>query len=60
MTKEKMWTILAAGFIGALTFTFTDSFWFSAVEANVFAMSYFCTSVVVWAIFKFMRRLQAL
>jgi len=52
MTKEKMWTILAAGFVGAMTFTFTDSFWFSAVEANVFAMSYFCTSVVVWAIFK--------
>ncbi|MCX6284141.1 MAG: DUF2723 domain-containing protein [Bacteroidetes bacterium] len=52
MTNEKMWTILAAGFIGSMTFTFTDSFWFSAVEANVFAMSYFCTSVVVWAIFK--------
>jgi len=52
MTSEKMWTILAAGFVGAMTFTFTDSFWFSAVEANVFAMSYFCTSVVVWAIFK--------
>ena len=52
MTTEKMWTILAAGFVGAMTFTFTDSFWFSAVEANVFAMSYFCTSVVVWAIFK--------
>jgi hypothetical protein len=52
MTTERMWTIIAAGFIGALTFTFTDSFWFSAVEANVFAMSYFCTSVVVWSIFK--------
>ena len=52
MNREKMWTILAAGFVGAMTFTFTDSFWFSAVEANVFAMSYFCTSVVVWAIFK--------
>lgn len=50
--KETMWTILAAGFVGAITFTFTDSFWFSAVEANVFAMSYFCTSVVVWSIFK--------
>jgi len=30
----------------------SDSFWFSAVEANVFAMSLFCTSIVVWAIFK--------
>jgi len=52
MTTERMWTIIAAGFIGALTFTFTDSFWFSSVEANVFAMSYFCTSVVIWSIFK--------
>ncbi len=52
MTTEAMWTILAAGFIGAMTFAFTDSFWFSAVEANVFAMSYFCTSVVIWAIFR--------
>jgi hypothetical protein len=32
MTTGKMYTILAAGLIGALTFTFTDSFWFSAVE----------------------------
>jgi hypothetical protein len=52
MTAERMWTIMAAGFIGSMTFTFTDSFWFSAVEANVFAMSYFCTAVVVWSIFK--------
>jgi len=52
ITKDNMWTIMAAGFIGAVTFCFTDSFWFSAVEANVFAMSFFFTSVTIWAIFK--------
>jgi hypothetical protein len=52
ITKEQIWKILAAGVIGALALTFSDSFWFSAVEANVFAMSLFCTSVVIWAIFK--------
>jgi len=52
ITKVQTWKILTAGVIGALTFTFSDSFWFSAVEANVFAMSLFYTSIVVWAIFK--------
>jgi hypothetical protein len=52
MTPARTWTIMLAGFIGAVTYTFTDSFWFSAVEANVFAMSYFCTAVVFWAILK--------
>jgi hypothetical protein len=52
MTKSKMWTIFAAGFVGSLAFTFSDSFWFSAVEANVFGMSYLCTAIVFWAILK--------
>ena len=52
MTKARIGTIMSAGFIGAVTFIFTDSFWFSAVEANVFAMSFFCTAVVFWAILK--------
>ena len=37
---------------GALSFTFTDSFWFSAVEAEVYAMSSFFTAFVFWAILK--------
>ena len=37
---------------GALTFTFTDSFWFSAVEAEVYAMSSFFTAFVFWAILR--------
>jgi len=52
MTKAQMWTIFAAGFIGAMTFTFTDSFWFSAVEGEVYAMSAMFTSLVFWAIMK--------
>ena len=52
MTKSQMWSIFAAGFVGSLAFTFSDSFWFSAVEANVFGMSYLCTAIVFWAILK--------
>jgi hypothetical protein len=52
MTDGKMYTILAAGLIGALTFTFTDSFWFSAVEGEVYAMSAMFTSLVFWSILK--------
>ena len=52
MTKGRMWTIFAAGFIGAMTFAFTDSFWFSAVEGEVYAMSAMFTSLVFWAIMK--------
>ncbi len=44
--------ILLSGLTGALTFTFTDSFWFSAVEAEVYAMSSFFTAFVFWAILK--------
>ncbi|MDX1349633.1 MAG: DUF2723 domain-containing protein [Putridiphycobacter sp.] len=50
-TGEK-WAVLGSGFIGALAYTFTDSFWFSAVEGEVYAMSSFFTALVVWAILK--------
>jgi len=39
-------------FIGALTFAFTDSHWFNAVEAEVYAMSTFFTAIIVWLILK--------
>jgi hypothetical protein len=52
MTSSKMWSIFAAGLVGSLAFTFSDSFWFSAVEANVFGMSYLWTAIVFWAILK--------
>ena len=44
--------ILGAGAVGALAYTFTDSFWFSAVEGEVYAMSSFFTAIVFWAILK--------
>jgi len=42
--------LYASGIIGALTFAFTDSFWFNAVEAEVYAISVFFTSLVIWLI----------
>ncbi|MBC8214780.1 MAG: DUF2723 domain-containing protein [Candidatus Marinimicrobia bacterium] len=41
-----------SAFLGALTFAFTDSHWFNAVEAEVYAMSTFFTAIVVWLILK--------
>ena len=52
MTTPKMYTIFAAGFIGAMAYTFTDSFWFSAEEGEVYAMSSFFTAISFWAILK--------
>ncbi len=52
MTDNKAYAIFASGIIGALAFTFTDSFWFSAVEGEVYAMSSLFTAVVFWAILK--------
>jgi hypothetical protein len=44
--------ILGSGAIGALAFTFTDSFWFVAVEAEAYATSSMFTALVFWAILK--------
>jgi hypothetical protein len=44
--------IMASGLIGGLAYTFSDTFWFSAVEAEVYATSSFFTALVFWAILK--------
>jgi len=44
--------IFAAGLVGALTYTFTDTYWFSAVEGEVYSMSSFFTALVFWCILK--------
>ncbi len=44
--------IFASGIVGALAYTFSDSFWFSAVEGEVYAMSSFFTAVTFWCILK--------
>lgn len=48
----QMLLIFGSGVIGALAYTFSDSFWFSAVEGEVYAMSSFFTAVTFWAILK--------
>jgi hypothetical protein len=52
MNDGKMLAILGSGFVGALAYTFSDSFWFSAVEGEVYAMSSFFTAVVFWAMLR--------
>ncbi len=53
--EEQNWqtiSIMGAGAIAALAYTFSDSFWFSATEAEVYGMSSFFTAFVFWAILK--------
>ena len=48
--------IMAAGAVGALAYTFSDTFWFSAVEAEVYALSSLFSAVTFWAILKWERQ----
>jgi len=50
--SSQAWAIMGAGVVGALAYTFSDSFWYSAVEGEVYAMSSFFTAIVFWAILK--------
>ena len=52
MTKSQMITILASGFVGALAYTWSDTYWFSAVEGEVYGYSSLFTAVVFWLILK--------
>ncbi|GHB44116.1 glycosyltransferase family 117 protein [Mongoliitalea lutea] len=51
-SKGQIFSLMGAGIVGSLAYTFSDSFWFSAVEAEVYAMSSFFTSIVIWAFLK--------
>ena len=52
MSQGDAWAVLGAGVVGALAYAFSDSFWFSAAEGEVYAMSSFLTAVVFWAILR--------
>ena len=52
LNANERFGLLASGVVGSLIYTFSDTFWFSAVEAEVYAMSSFFTAIVVWAAFK--------
>lgn len=52
MTLTQMITILGSGLVGSLLYTFTDTFWFSAVEGEVYAFSSMMTALVFWLILK--------
>lgn len=51
-TKEQTVWLIGSSIIGALAYTFSDSFWFSATEAEVYGLSSFFTAFVFWAILK--------
>ncbi|MEI7736552.1 MAG: DUF2723 domain-containing protein, partial [Ferruginibacter sp.] len=52
LSSEKIFAVMAAGVVGALAYTFSDSFWYSAVEGEVYALSSFFTAIVFWAMLK--------
>lgn len=52
----KMLVIMAGGVCAALAYTWSDTFWFSAVEGEVYAFSSFCTALVVWLMLKWENR----
>ena len=50
LSKSQMWSAIGAGAVGALAYTFSDTFWFSAIEGEVYAMSSLFTAIAFWAI----------
>ena len=52
ITKGQLITVMGSGLVGALVYTFSDTFWFSAVEGEVYAYSSLFTAVVFWLILK--------
>ena len=56
MTLVQMLLIFGSGIAGSLVYTWSDTFWFSAVEGEVYAFSSFCTALVFWLILKWENR----
>ncbi|MFQ6615965.1 MAG: DUF2723 domain-containing protein [Fidelibacterota bacterium] len=55
-TREDRWVVFGSALVGSLSFAFTDSHWFNAVEAEVYAMSTLFTALVVWLILQWSER----
>ena len=56
MTLAQYFVVMGSGLCGALAYAWSDTFWFSAVEAEVYAFSSFCTALVFWLILKWENR----
>jgi hypothetical protein len=52
MTSQQIFSVISAGVVGSLAYCFSDSFWFSAVEGEVYGLSSFFTALVFWAMLK--------
>jgi Protein of unknown function (DUF2723) len=52
LDSNQLFTTMVAGVVGGLAYTFSDSFWFSAVEGEVYSLSSFFTALVFWAMLK--------
>lgn len=58
MSLAQMLVIFGSGVVGSLAYTWSSTFWFSAVEGEVYAFSSFCTALVFWLILKWERRAE--
>ena len=56
ISKSKLIAIMGSGLVGSLAYCWSDTFWFSAVEGEVYAFSSFCTALVFWLILKWENR----
>ncbi len=56
LTHVQAWAVFGSALVGALTLAFSDSFWFTAVEAEVYVTSAFLTAFVFWAILQWEAR----
>jgi len=56
MSLAQYLVVMGSGICGALAYTWSDTFWYSAVEAEVYAFSSFCTALVFWLILKWENR----
>ena len=52
ITRGQLITVMGSGLVGAVAYTFSDTFWFSAVEGEVYAYSSMFTAIVFWLILK--------